>query len=359
MKIFKILPFLLSFSLFFEVYSQKTITLNVEKLSFTPTFSIDNVKDERLKSDNIGNVFTSATAKETISIKGGVVNVVKKMLLQTIPSNKISISYTILELTISESRLPNGNISGEMLLRVAFERLGKKDTVLLTETTTSTSFLRSDNQMPAGKYEAILTSLFIKSLDYFDKWLALNGSKSEALAKGIKIVFMSEPTENIGDTVYYHARNIAWDDFRGKPTNSRYGAAIFSSFAYGASFRVIDGFIVATIQSKTYMVPGMSWVIPAAQDAYGLSHEQLHFDITKLVVERFKKKITAMKADLVIDLNSMIQYEYLESYREMNQLQNQYDNETQHSLNQQKQAEWARKVKDWLEEIELNKNATN
>ena len=71
------------------------------------------------------------------------------------------------------------------------------------------------------------------------------------------------------------------------------------------------------------MVRGMSWVIPPAQDAYGLSHEQLHFDITKLVVERFKKKIAAMKADLVIDLNSMIQYEYLESYREMNQLQNQ------------------------------------
>jgi hypothetical protein len=352
MKIFKILPFLLCFVVVFESYSQKMITLNAEKMKFSSAFRIDNVKDERSNKDNIGSVFTSVTEKETISLKGGTVVAVKKMLSQSIPASNasISISYNILDLKISESKLPNGNFSGQMSLRVAFERLGKMDTVFLTETITSTSFLRSDAQMPAGKYETILTSLFTKSLEYIDKWLVLNGGKSEALVKGVKIIFTPEPIENIGDTVYYHSRKITWDDFRGKPTNTRYGAAIFSNFAYGASFRVSDGYIVATIQTRTYMVRGMSWVLPAAHDTYGLSHEQLHFDITKVVVERFKKKIATMKADLVIDLNSMIQYEYLESYREMNRLQNQYDNETQHSLNRNMQAEWERKVKTWLEE---------
>lgn len=359
MKIFKILSFLLNFTILFESYSQKLVTLNAEKLNFSSTFHIDYIKDERSNRDNlgmspVGNVFLSSTEKETISLKGGVVAAAKKMFSQSIPANNstVSVSYTILELKISESKLPNGNISGQMLLRVAFGRLSKKDTVLLTQTTSSTSFIRSDAQMPTGKYETILTSLFVKSLEYFDKWLVVNGGKSEALIKGVKIVFVPEPTDNAGDTVYYHSRKITWDDFRGKPTNTQYGAAIFSSFAFGASFRIIDGFIVATIQTKTYMVRGMSWVIPAARDSYSLSHEQLHFDITKLVVERFKKKIATMKADLVIDLNSMIQYEYLESYREMNQLQNQYDNESQHSINRSKQAEWSGKVAKWLNEIQ-------
>lgn len=355
MKIFKILSFLLVFAVFFDSYAQKTIMLNGEKLNFSSVFRIDNVKDERPNKANttsIGSVFIAPNEKEAISLKGGVVAAVKKFLLQSIPPNNasVSISYNILGLNISETKLPNGNISGQMFLRVAFERLGKKDTVLISETTTSTSFLRSDAQMPAGKYETILTSLFAKSLEYIDKWLVLNGGKSEAFVKGVKIIFTPEPNDIVGDTVYYDSGKITWDDFRGKPTNGRYGAAIFSNFAYGANFQVKDGFIIATIQTKTYMVRGMSWVIPAAQDAYGLAHEQLHFDITRLVVERFKKKIAAMKADLVIDLNSMIQYEYLESYREMNQLQNQYDNESQHSINRQKQAEWAEKVKAWLVE---------
>jgi hypothetical protein len=46
----------------------------------------------------------------------------------------------------------------------------------------------------------------------------------------------------------------------------------------------------------------------------------------------------------------MIQYEYLESYREMNQLQKQYDSESNHSLYRQSQADWELKVKKWLSE---------
>jgi hypothetical protein len=98
------------------------------------------------------------------------------------------------------------------------------------------------------------------------------------------------------------------------------------------------------------MVRGMSWALPSSLNDYALAHEQLHFDIAKLVTERFKKKIAAMQADLIIDLNSMIQYEYLESYREMNQLQKQYDLDSNHSLYRQGQADWETKVKKWLSE---------
>lgn len=350
MKIVKILYIILIFGS--EGYSQKLLTLSPEKVTFSPSFNIINVNDARIQRENIGQVFISAIQKEPIGFKGGTEPVIKKFLLQSLPSkeNQLLLRYRILDLKITESKLSNGNISGQVQLKVAFDRIGKKDTISLTESTTSTSFLRSDVQMSHSKYETILASLFIKSLEYFDKWLTLNGSKHEALIKGVKIVFLPETDVNDNDTVYYHTRKISWDDFRGKPTNTHFGAAIFANFAYGASFQVVDGYIIAKISTKTYMVRGMSWVLPTSQNDYSLAHEQLHFDIARLVTERFKKKIATMQADLIIDLNSMIQYEYLESYREMNQLQKQYDTETNHSLSSQIQAIWAAKVKKWLSE---------
>ena len=350
MKIIKILCLILIFGS--EGYSQKALTLNPEKVNFSPSFSIVNVADARSQRENIGQAFVSTTQKEPINFKSGIETGIKRFLTQSLPNKEASLllRYRILDLKITESKLPNGNFSGQVHLKVAFDRIGKKDTMSLTESTTSTTFLRSDSQMPNAKYESILASLFIKSLEYFDKWLTLNGSKHEALIKGVKIVFLPETDVNDSDTIYYHTRKINWDDFRGKPTNTRYGAAIFANFAYTASFQVVDGYIVARISAKTYMVRGMSWALSTSLNDYALAHEQLHFEIAKLVTERFKKKIAAMQADLIIDLNSMIQYEYLESYREMNLLQKQYDSETNHSLIRESQAIWEAKVKKWLSE---------
>ena len=351
-KALKTIFSVLIFMLLYPCYSQKIISLKAEKLKLTAAFNIKNVIDARKNKDNIGQIFISQTEKESIVLKGGTVLAIKKMFAESLPQNdaQILILYKVLDLEIKEYRLPNGNVSGQMSLKVSFDRIGKNDTTLLTETTTSTSYLRSDTKMEANKYESILSPLFVKSLTFFDKWLELNAGKAEALVRGVKIIFLPENDKNDNDTIYHHSRKVTWDDFRGKPTNTRYGAAIFANFAYNASFRVNEGYIVATIWAKTYMVRGMSWVTPAAYGDYALAHEQLHFDIAKLVTERFKKKIASMKADLVIDLNSMIQYEYLESYREMNHLQKQYDNETQHSIDRQKQAQWQEKVSRWLEE---------
>jgi len=350
MKIVKILYIILIFGS--KGYCQKLLILKPEKLTFYPSFSIINVIDARIHRENMGQVFIAANQKEPIGFNGGIEAIIKTFLVQSLPSkeNQLLLRYRILDLKITESKLSNGNISGQVKLKVAFDRIGKKDTILLTETTTSTTYLRSDIQMPNSKYESILVSLFIKSLDFFDKWLALNGSKHEALIKGVKIVFLPENDLNDNDTIYYQTRKINWNDFKGKPVNTRYGAAIFANFAYKASFQVIDGYILAKVLTKTYMVCGMSWVLPNSVNDYALAHEQLHFDIAKFVAERFKKKIATMQADYIIDLNSMIQYEYIESYREMNRLQKQYDNESNHSLNLQSQANWELKVKKWLSE---------
>ena len=75
-----------------------------------------------------------------------------------------------------------------------------------------------------------------------------------------------------------------------------------------------------------------------------MRHEQNHFDITKLVVERFKQQILADNDMDFDDYNSRIQFLYLEAYRDMNRWQTQYDRETGHGINHGEQARWDEKV---------------
>ncbi len=67
----------------------------------------------------------------------------------------------------------------------------------------------------------------------------------------------------------------------------------------------------------------------------------------QLVVERFKRKLLADHLT-VADYDSEIAYEYLESYREMNRLQQQYDDETNHGLNQAAQQRWNHRIDEEL-----------
>jgi hypothetical protein len=108
-----------------------------------------------------------------------------------------------------------------------------------------------------------------------------------------------------------------------------------------------------TITLKTYVVRDASWV-RAGRDEYTLNHEQRHFDVVKLVVERFKQKIKPGNLT-VEDYNSIIQHEYLESWREMTRLQDQYDSETGHGINHASQAAWNQRIDEELQKFGIRK----
>ena len=44
------------------------------------------------------------------------------------------------------------------------------------------------------------------------------------------------------------------------------------------------------------------------------------------------------------DYDSMMGYYYLETFREMNQMQEEYDKETQHGINKNAQEKWNQKI---------------
>ncbi|RYU92924.1 DUF922 domain-containing protein [Emticicia agri] len=336
------------------VFAQYMITLKDTRIDIKPVgYHIAGVKDGRLQKNGIGTIITSVDEKAPLTISGGVKNGFQNFIARNLAKdvNTVPILYHIQTLTVTESR-KEGAVHGKMSLSVSFERIGKNDTVSLVTSEVFMDYKRSVVASPnMNNLESVLHQLIVQTLDYVTDWMQLNNDKHEALTKGVEIFITPDYKKNDKDTIYYETRKINWDDFRGRPGSvSRYGAAIFSNFGYHSSFKVSKGLIQAFIETRTYMVRGMSWANETAKTEYSLAHEQLHFDITKLVVERFKKKVKAMHAESIDDLNSMIQYEYLESYREMNRLQKEYDDETRHSLDTFKQAEWAQKIKMWLKE---------
>src|SRR5690606_5909181 len=160
-------------------------------------------------------------------------------------------------------------------------------------------------------------------------------------ARGIKVKFTDYKAPSDQDTVFYDpARPLNWKDFQANINrSSRFAATVFPSFGYEERSQVIDGIIHLNLTMKVYVIKSSSWVKENAQNTYTLNHEQRHFDIVKLVAERFKQKIKPGELSLA-DYNSNVQYHFIESFREMNKLQEQYDGETNHGLDKVAQERW-------------------
>ena len=157
------------------------------------------------------------------------------------------------------------------------------------------------------------------------------------------------------DTLFYHTyRKLRWDDFKAAPPlRPKSGAVSYTSFAYeGGSLQKKDTlFIRLTLQ--VFFIKSASWVTAPVRASYGLAHEQLHFDITWLVALRFQQKIRKMPLNTA-DYDSIIQYEYIEAFREMNHLQDAYDEETSHGQNTAAQAKWQHKVAEMIFALTLD-----
>jgi hypothetical protein len=164
----------------------------------------------------------------------------------------------------------------------------------------------------------------------------------------IKLVFeyTRAPADQASDTLFYsEERKLRVDDFTGTPSLRGPSAAVaYTSFAYDGSSLLKKDTLLIFLKLQVFFIKSASWIRAGAKDNYTLAHEQLHFDITLLVAERFKQKLkqTALNRD---DYDSIIQYQYIQSFREMNRLQYAFDHETNHGLNQAAQLKWQDKVK--------------
>lgn len=137
---------------------------------------------------------------------------------------------------------------------------------------------------------------------------------------------------------------LSWNHFKGNPQSNGYhfasanmGVSIDYSWKHRNNKPELK-YIVNAIFN-----PSHSWVKPGKKSSDLLRHEQVHFDITELMARRFRKFLTEnnFKSGKV---RSAVDGKYKFLQRLSREIQECYDQQTNHGSNSTKQLEWERKI---------------
>ena len=326
----------------------QTLEFKKEKipLNYGKSYFLIDVEDKRgVKPNYLGNIILLGKSEPLMLSRplGRVLFEHWDYSLKSKDEESLPLEIQLDDVSVSERKVAPNKIAGEMKVRVTFRWTRNKVPIFLTGYSSGSTYTRPE---AAYDHEALLRRLLDGAIRQFDQWYGQNDKKNPLLARGFKLVLKDLTPADQEDTVFYQPdKKLTWYDFQGRSNRpgSKYAAAVYSSMSYEGFSKMADNYLQATISLKVFMVRSMSWGRDEARNNYTLSHEQTHFDITRIIAERFKERLK--KLDLTIeDYDSQIQYEFLEAFREMNAEQEKYDGETRHGLNTEAQVQWTRKV---------------
>lgn len=334
--------------------ANNTITLHDEKLNFTPReFYIAGLADERPDKDAVATlVYKESTSYKTRSadLKSGAVDAIKLFITRNLNQNTHlrPVIITLHDLKLTETSSGSGAINGHLTMAISFGLQKDYGVLDLVEYKGGVRYTRPYGQTELP--ETILRHGIMDALKWFNNWIEEYAQKDIRLAKAVRVRFSDYTEHPEGDTIYYSVnRPLTWDDFKDKPRASVFDAEIFAGLGYGEHVDVAGGVIELEVVTKVYMPKSGSWVKSGALDDYSLNHEQRHFDIAKIVGERFRKKIAATTL-LPDNYEGLINMEYLDALRELSRMQNQYDHDTHHGNDRQAQADWNARIDKELKE---------
>ncbi|MGR3809051.1 hypothetical protein [Jiulongibacter sp. NS-SX5] len=337
----------------FSLSAQVNLTLQKSSYDFGALNSyVKSIRDTRESPYFLGKVYLRNMSKTDLTLNSGT----ERAFLNNLQSLSQNYSGTplyieILKLSFEEKKGNNGLIDGFAQMRLKVFALHQNDTLELCSPGSTNRYNRSPGTAHSEAYEPLLRQMWEAAMKYTHSYIDQNLNRLEAFNTGSLVNLGKFQTVNRGDTVHYFSRKVNWSDFKGSPPPiTKFAAAIFPSIAIETGLTIKDRKLVANIRPKVFMVPSQSWVKSGSRSESALRHEQLHFDITMVIMNDLISKLRKIEAYTVDDLSSMIQYQYLESFREMNRLQKEYDLETGHSTNSTAQLLWERKVASWLKD---------
>jgi len=143
-------------------------------------------------------------------------------------------------------------------------------------------------------------------------------------------------------------RLLTWADFKGKADKSSpYEAVTYTTIEVRSlqlDEKQIEYIITNSFEKKS------SW--SKDKKSVGLlKHEQLHFDISELVVRKMRKKLLSKKYKSIKEIQNFARDAFGECEKERKHLNVLYDKETNHSINKDKQKEWEDKIEAELGEF--------
>lgn len=331
-----------------------SFTLQPERLPFTATdYTFTAVIDQRPARNNIGSWFVGPKQPtQPVDLADGAAPALLEFIRQNLrqkPGQR-PVALRLTECKITEKATGN-RIDGSFTFGVGFDLLKDADGEItnkrLTEFKTGAKYTRPVGQ--TAVVESVVRQSLVGALTYFDQYMKQAVKQDERLARSLRVVFTNYAQNRDNDTVFYdRTRPLTWADFKAKPrVGTRYAAEVNPNFGYEGRSRVVNGVIELNLVLKVYTLKSGSWATPPALNAYSLNHEQRHFDIAKIEAERFKRIIIPDSLSLE-DYNSNVQFKFIESFRTMNLRQQQYDDETNHGIDQTAQERWNQRIEGEL-----------
>jgi hypothetical protein len=153
--------------------------------------------------------------------------------------------------------------------------------------------------------------------------------------------------------VWNQDRPLTWDDFRGRPAK-RFSAAstTYDIFKYLKP----ENERSATVTVEAVFFCDKSWKKVSWINNSVLVHEQKHFDIAELYARQLRQRISSVKYRNYEDLKHKSDSVYTVIDKEMDVYQDKYDDETDASMNGDKQREWNKKIMDEITQLDSYKS---
>ncbi|QHS63648.1 hypothetical protein [Chitinophaga agri] len=143
-------------------------------------------------------------------------------------------------------------------------------------------------------------------------------------------------------------RPLTWDDYKGNPNTIRQlNVGARTSCRFGIRVDTLHAPGKANVTVTSEFICYQSSVRDGQQSPSLLAHEQLHFDLCEAYARSLRKTL-AIAALTPASATSISKEAFLQTYDLYREQQTLYDAETQHGLNADAQARWAKKISDAL-----------
>jgi len=335
------------------------IILHDERIPVTPKeFYIANVIDERDNRTAVawlmpaGNKENKQPKAYPVDFQGGGFVAIKQFIDHNFPGNKTlrPVSINLKKFMATESALADGMVEGHVSIIISFDIKQDNDEALHLADYNGSAIYNRKGGDPQD-IEPTLRHVLENGLIYLNTWMNQQASTNIKLATGVKVKFTDYTEKPEGDSIYYSVnRPLTWDDFQSKIAGSRFAAEVMPTIGYEERSSIAKGEVELNFAIKVCLPKSACWVKDGSRNDYTLNHEQRHFDIAKIAAEHFKQKIKTENLP-VSNFDGPINVDYLEAYREMDKLQQQYDEETDHGINQSAQQRWNERINKELREL--------
>ncbi|MDC7993992.1 DUF922 domain-containing protein [Altibacter sp. HG106] len=162
------------------------------------------------------------------------------------------------------------------------------------------------------------------------------------------LLFFSFPNDTEVERVpWSEANTLTWDDFQGVPESlGTYVASTNSGISFSYSFVMSEGVLEVDYTVRSNFYPQLSWYIPERVNDYILKHEQTHFDISELFARKLRKRLS--EATFTGNPKAQIEAIYKGIEAERREMQEQFDEESDHSKIVEGEEKWEYFIREEL-----------